>query len=259
MDGDPTKTAGIQSLNLALEVLVYLQRAGGAVSLSDAARDLEMPPSKVHRYLASFAQAGLVQQDRRNGLYDLGPGALQLGLAAMARNDFVNKAADALPALAHSTGMTALLSVWGNEGATIVRWERGPAPTTTSFGLGTTLPLLTSATGRAFLAYLPGHVTSPQRETEARRLKRNPDLGQGTPASKAALAELVEQIRAEGFASVDGQYIPGLVAIAAPILDWQGEAQAIVSLIGTEPTLIAPGSPQVAELLAFCQAQSIRA
>ncbi len=257
MDGDPSKSAGIQSLNLALEVLGYLEQASGAVSLSDAARDLGMPPSKVHRYLASFAQAGLVEQDGRNGLYDLGPGAVRLGLAAIARHDFVNTTADDLPALSRHTEMTALLSVWGNEGATIVRWERGPAPTTTSFGLGTTLPLLTSATGRAFLTYLPSAVTQTRRKAETLRIKRNPDLAKRLPVGKQALDKLTDTVRSQGFASVDGQFIPGLVAIAAPILDWQGQAQAVVSLIGTDPGMITSGSAHVKDLLAFCEAKSI--
>ena len=257
MEIDPSMTTGLQSLNLALDVLGYLQNADGAVSLSDVARDLGMPPSKVHRYLASFLQAGLVQQDGRNGLYDLGQGALRLGLAALARYDFVNRAADGLPALARSTGTTALLSVWGNQGATIIRWERGPAPVNTSFGLGTTLPLLTTATGRAFLAHLPKHITETQRSAEARRIARNPALSKDVPFAKTAIDAMVDDVRSTGFSSVDGQYIPGLAAIAAPILDWQNEAQAVVSLIGTDPNLIPLQSTQVEELLAFCKANSI--
>jgi DNA-binding IclR family transcriptional regulator len=61
-----------------------------------------------------------------------------------------------------------------------------------------------------------------------------------------------------GYSSVDGRFIPGLVAIAAPILDWQNEAQAVITLVGTDPTTTLPGSSQVATLLAFCKAQSVR-
>ena len=47
--------------------------------------------------------------------------------------------------------MSSLLSVLGNEGATVIRWERAASPAVTSVGLGTTLPLLKSATGRVLL------------------------------------------------------------------------------------------------------------
>jgi DNA-binding IclR family transcriptional regulator len=57
---------------------------------------------------------------------------------------------------------------------------------------------------------------------------------------------------------VDGRFIPGLVAIAAPILDWQHEVQAVVTLVGTDPSSAEANSKPVAELLAFCKAQSFR-
>ncbi len=60
-----------------------------------------MPLGKAHRYLASFAHAGLVRQAGRSGKCDLGPQAVQLGLAAMPRNDFINTAAAGRPDRAH--------------------------------------------------------------------------------------------------------------------------------------------------------------
>lgn len=122
---DGSQGNGIKSLESALTVLRYLARQSGAATLSDVARGCDMSPSNVHRYMASFIQAGLVRQEGRSGRYDLGPGALEMGLAAIARHDFVNGAADGLAQLSVETGMTGLLSVWGNDGATVVRWERG--------------------------------------------------------------------------------------------------------------------------------------
>jgi DNA-binding IclR family transcriptional regulator len=249
-------SGGVQSLDAALRLLRVLSEAGGAASLSDLARRCDMPPSKVHRYLASFLNAGLVEQAGRSGKYDLGPAALRLGLAAIARHDFVNHAADRMEGLAAETGMSVLLSVWGSEGATVVRWERSETPTVTSMGLGTTMPLLNSATGRAFLAWAPPAAIAPALAREVARAAAMPSLVpdmQPTPEGAAALAE---RVRARGIASVDGSFIPGLVALAAPILDWQGEAQAVITLIGTAPEALDPGAPAARALMAFCRAQS---
>ena len=155
MSHENGQSSGLKSLDAALGVLNFMTCQAGSLSLSDIARGCDMPPSKIHRYRASFVEAGLVKQEGRSGRYDLGVGAMQLGLAAIARHDFVNFAADGLASLATEKRMTILLSVWANEGATVVRWERGVTPTVTSMGLGTTLPLLNSATGRAFLAWAP--------------------------------------------------------------------------------------------------------
>ncbi len=248
---------GLKSLDAAFGVLAFLARANGPLPLSDIARGCGMPPSKMHRYLASFVNAGLARQAGRSGRYDLGPAALQLGLAALARHDFVNNAADGLDELAADTEMTVLLSVWANDGATVVRWERGATPTVTSMGLGTTLPLLNSATGRVFLAWAPRAAIRTARDFELRRAARNPALIPDMTPSKASVDDLVDAIRARGFASVDGQFIPGLVAAAAPILDWQHEAQAAVTLVGVDPAAIAADAPAIASLLAFCARRSV--
>jgi len=64
-------------------------------------------------------------------------------------------------------------------------------------------------------------------------------------------------VRSLGYASVDGRFIPGLVAIAAPILDWQQEARAVVTLIGTDPATIRPRYRQVAWLITYCGEKSV--
>lgn len=250
---------GIKSLDSALSVLLHLGSLTGPAGLSEIARDCGMPPSKVHRYLASFIHAGLVKQEGRSGQYDLGQGALQLGLSAISRHDFVNAAADGLPELAAQTGVTVLLAVWGTEGATIVRWERGEIPTVTSMGLGTTLPLLNTATGRAFLAWAPDGAISILREKELRRAGRNPGILVDVAPNKTALNALVADIRKAGFAHVKGEYIPGLVAVAAPILDWQHQAQAVITLVGTDPAMVEPGSAVIQALREFCAKRSVLA
>lgn len=245
----PEATAGrggLQSLDAALRVLHVMADARGPMALSDLARACDLPPSNVHRYLASFQTAGLVSQAGRSGRYDLGPEALRLGLAAIARNDFVNRTADALPELTQATGMTALLSVWGEHGPTVVRWERAETPTVTSMGLGTTLPLLHSATGLAFLTWAP-------RAPIAGTLAAESQQTRGESADRVDIDHLTRTVRGRGFATADGDFIPGLVALAAPVLDWQGEAQVVVTLIGTDPAALRPGAAEATALIDFCQ------
>ncbi|AJE44898.1 IclR family transcriptional regulator [Celeribacter indicus] len=248
---------GLKSLDTALGVLAFMARCDGPMTLTDIARSCAMPPSKLHRYLSSFVSAGLVKQEGRSGRYDLGPEAMQLGLASIARHDFVNTTADGLPELTLQTGMTALLAVWANDEAIVVRWQRGISPTVTSIGLGSSMPLLTSATGRVFLAYGSDIATRKARDRELRRAARKPSLLPDIPATGAGLDSLRDRIRDEGYARVDGDFIPGLVAAAAPIIDWQGEAQAVVTLVGVAPETVRPDAPEIATLLNFCRTCSV--
>ncbi|GHF40259.1 IclR family transcriptional regulator [Seohaeicola zhoushanensis] len=231
---------GLQSLDAALALLARLAEAPGPQTLTDLARSGDMPVSKAHRYLASFVHAGLVRQAGRSGKYDLGPAAMALGLAALARLDFVNRTADRLPDIVAETGLTALLCVWSEGGPVVVRWERSARYMVTALGLGSTLPLLNSATGRVFLAYTPAPLTAALLAREGGNAEA-----------------LTEETRARGYASVSGDLIPGLAAIAAPVLDWQGQAQASVTLIGTDPALAAPGSAAIPALLRFCADLSV--
>lgn len=243
--GETGQSGGIQSLDSALRLLQALASRPGPTALSDLARDCAMPVSKAHRYLASFAHAGLVRQAGKSGKYDLGPGAVALGLAAMARNDAVNSAADGLPDLCAETGLTALLSVWGNSGPTVIRWERTANFMVTTLGLGSTLPVVGSATGHVFLAFLPRPLT------EARVALDRANAPAVAPDAMAA------QVRAAGYATVSGDLLLGLSALAAPVLDWQGEAQAVVTLIGTDPAIVTPDSPAIATLLRYCAERSL--
>ncbi len=228
-----------------------------ASSLSEIARACDMPLSKAHKYLASFMHAGLVVQAGRSGKYDLGPQSVELGLAALARHDFVNSAAEELPELCAQTGLTGLLTVWGNQGATVVRWERTAIPIVTSMGLGTTLPLLHSASGRAFLAWAPPAAIQSMLDSELQRARTNPNIAPDITPTKAGVQALREKTLADGYASVDGKFIPGLVALAAPILDWQNQAQAVITLVSSKPDDVHPHAEPVQQLKDFTKRLSL--
>jgi DNA-binding IclR family transcriptional regulator len=248
---------GIQSVDAALVVLRELARMRGSASLSELARRCAMPSSKVHRYLASFINAGLVAQRVRSGTYDLAKGAIALGLAAMTRLDLVNKAADRLEEIVDKTGALAMLAIWGNQGPTVVRLHRDSSLVITSIGLGMVFPLLNSATGRVFMAYGQARAVSPLVEAEIARAKTLnlewPDL----IPSAAAVESLCDRIRRLGYASIDGRFIPGLNAISAPVLNWQGEAEAAITLASGDAGLIKPDSPALAALLELSRQISI--
>jgi DNA-binding IclR family transcriptional regulator len=256
-DSGGAAPGGIQALDAALSVLRVLRSFDGPATLSDIAREAGMPPSKVHRYLASFIHAGLAVQKERSGKYDLGREAAELGVAAISRNNFVLRASEELEDLAAMTGQAALLAVWSHNGPTVVRMERGPHLTTTSIGLGSTFPLLDSATGRIFLSYLPSPQLTGRLQNELERAASTgvswPDLNPD-PASVEALTT---KVRRERIAYVDGRYIPGLIAISSAITNWQGEIEVAVTLFGTHRELLERDSPARAALVEFASRHSI--
>src|SRR3569833_2047209 len=100
---------GIQSIEVGARLLQALAGASRPQMLRDLAAAAQMPAAKAHRYLVSFARMGLVEQNTGTGLYDLGPFALDIGLAALARLEVVTAAGPALAELREETGQTVAL------------------------------------------------------------------------------------------------------------------------------------------------------
>ena len=236
---------GIQSVDTGMRLLEVLEKSDGPLALKDLSALADLDPSGAHRYLASFVRCGLVRQDA-DTRYDFGPLALRIGLAAVRRLDPVQLTEQALPRLVADTGLTALLSVWSNRGPTVVHWQRSRTPFVTNLGLGSVLPIANSATGTVLVAFLPAGVTADAIAAEGRR----------TAVDRTAFERALERARKTRLAYVDSSVIPGLAAVASPVLQWNGEAAAAVTLIGHDHELAQPTHPAARKLREFCAALS---
>lgn len=225
---------GIQSLETGGALLHVLVAGGGPLMLKDLAAQAGMPPAKAHRYLASFIRLGLVEQDASLGRYALGPFALTLGLAALGQLDAVRLATPLLPALAQELDATVAAAVWGNKGATIVRWEDSRDIVTVNVRAGGVMPLLRSATGRCFGAWLPEGRTAALLADEL-RADRNPP--RAVPASPEAASRLWAKIRREGVSRVLGALIPGIDALSAPVFDHRNAMVLALTVLGYAGTV----------------------
>ncbi len=238
--------AGIQSVEVAGPLLRSLLEAGSALPLSQLARQAGMPAAKAHRYLVSLIRGGLVKQDIASGLYDLGPMALELGLAALNRMDALKLADDTLSALREATGETVALAVWGNPGPTYVRLLQSRRAVTVNLQIGSVMPMSYTASGLCFASWLP-----PQ-ETEAllaEELARNAAEGLDAPHTLAQLAPLLAETRAQGLGRMIGHLDPaaarvapnrvaerliaGFNAFSAPVFNHLGQIQFALTVVGS--------------------------
>jgi DNA-binding IclR family transcriptional regulator len=224
--------AGIQSVEVGFELLQQLSLARSAMMLKDIAAAARMSPAKAHRYLVSFQRLGLVTQDEATARYDLGPGALKLGLACLERIDAVQLARVRLPALMDEIGHTLALAVWGNRGPTMVHWQEPAAAVTASLRLGDVMPLLTSATGQCFAAYKPLAAMTPLLKTEVATLARTPR--RDVPRTMNEVQTLLAQVRQQGLARVVDVLIPGIAGFCAPVFEASG--QMVLGMVSLGPT-----------------------
>jgi DNA-binding IclR family transcriptional regulator len=187
--------------------------------LRDLAAAAGMSAAKAHRYLVSFQRLQLVVQDTGTR-YDLGPAALKLGLASLSRLDAVKLARERIGELGAKIGHTLALAVWGNHGPTIVHWEESPQAVTVNLRLGDVMPLLSSATGRCFAAYLSKDAITPLLKDEITRAQKQGR--RDIPATVAEARTMLDEVRRHGAARVVDTLLPGIVGFCAPVFDSDG-------------------------------------
>ena len=218
--------AGIQSVEVGFSLLEVLSNAGGALMLRDLAAQANMSAAKAHRYLVSFQRLGLVVQDAGSTRYDLGPAALKLGLASLARVDAVKLARTRIGLVMPQISQTLALAVWGNQGPCMVHWEESPQAVTVNLRLGDVMPLLSSATGLCFAAFMATRQAAVNTRLKVLlkdELARAQKLGrQDVPANMTQLTALLDEARRQGLARVINTLLPGVGAFCAPVFDADG-------------------------------------
>jgi DNA-binding IclR family transcriptional regulator len=217
---------GIKSVEVAGRILDHLARVRTPVALRELAGAGGMSPGKVHRYLASLLASGLACQDPETRQYALGPLALRLGLAALNSYQPLREAMALQHELRNRFDETIVLSVWGTHGPTIVHIAESSQPIIMTMRVGAVLPMLQTATGLAFAAFLPRHFTERFIRTA---LKDNSNL---VARDFATIDQLISQIRNQGYAFNEGHLMSGVSAVAFPLIDQTTTVVAVLAVMG---------------------------
>jgi DNA-binding IclR family transcriptional regulator len=228
-------SAGIQSIEIGVPLLRALADARSPLTLTALAAAVGMPPSKAHKYLASFIRCGLVTQNEAGGRYDLGPFALDLGLSAMRRIDIMEMAQSTLDDLRDLVGATVSMAVWANRGPTIVRIADTADVMSLTIRIGTVMPLLTSSFGRCFAAFLPRRMT--QEIMQAEITERDGLAARHGLRNLAQVESLLAEFRSRGMSVAENLIDPGRAAICAPVFDMNDRMVAAIAVIGIQSRL----------------------
>jgi DNA-binding IclR family transcriptional regulator len=97
----------------------------------------------------------------------------------------VRLAGPVLDDLCERIGETVALAMWGNHGATCVRWVEAGGPVTVTLRTGTVLPLTSSATGLAFAAFYRSPYLRKMLEAEVQAAAAGKEGAAGSVAGGA--------------------------------------------------------------------------
>ncbi len=153
----------------------------------------------------------------------------------IARLQAVRLATRALVELSDELDETLGLGVWGNRGPTMVRWEESSQPVSDNLRTGLVLPVLTSATGLAFAAWLPRAMTSTLVEAELAQ-EGQALLASEVEAQLAAVRSggIVRLVGTDAFADLYGATIS---AASIPVFDAAGAMVLALTAIGDSQRL----------------------
>ena len=222
-------TGTSQSLTRGLAILSTFHSDRPLIGVSELSRGLELSRSTVHRYVATLAKLGYLQQDPDSKRYRLGPKVLDLGFAALNSMDLLEVSAPHLRRLSDETQRTVNVAIL--DGTDVVYIERcraarpGQQEIDLNLHVGARLPAYCTAMGKAILAF----VSEERLEEVIERIDFVP-RGPNTLTDPKAFREELVKVRASGIAINDEELAYGLRSIAAPIYSQSGDVLAALNL-----------------------------
>lgn len=215
--------ADIQVVTRCAQVLRMFSNESRTVRVTEVASELAVGRTTAHRYLASLANAGLLERDEERG-YGLGPLLAHVGTLALNGLGVVEIADPYLRDLADNADETSVLAVWAGDSPVVVRSHQPESRTLSiSIRVGRTLSL-DAAQAAVFLAL--------RQDRRAAELL----IDQVDALQAGRIRERIAQVHRLGIAVSDTINL-GARAVAAPVLDHDGAVVATLGIIGTVHTL----------------------
>ncbi|WP_165495622.1 IclR family transcriptional regulator [Acinetobacter sp. ANC 4173] len=204
---------GIQSVEVASEILKVICSSPKPLSLSEIADILQIVPGSVHIYLVSLMRTGLLKRDETTLEYEPGALGLRLGISHFNKNQLIINGKIRLSAFAEKYELNAFISMWSNEGPSVIFYKEFAGFLNISFKLGLTLSLLETTVGQLYCAYKsPEEVLNIIEKKPQKKYK-------SSHYSTADFQNMLKDIRKNKHLMLDNTPTNGITAIAVPVLD----------------------------------------
>jgi len=218
MVGLPAETQqGARSLGKMLELLSVFTTAAPAWSTEDLIRFSGTSRSTCYRYIKTLHGAGFLTPVS-GGAWMLGPRIIELDRTMRLTDPVATSGGPAMRRVAQETGMSALLCVLFS--STVMCVDDVPATSAPPglFSRGQRRPLFAGAASKVILAHLPPHQLRALFERHRKTIAAA-GLGPDWDAFRAAM----RAIRKVGHCITVGEFRPGVLGIAAPLFNADGE------------------------------------
>lgn len=216
----------LQSLDRALGVLTAIARSERA-TLSDLAREIDVPTATVHRILTTLQNHGFTAFDDDRQEWMIGIEAYRTGASFLKRSSVLEIGRPVMRKLMQDSGETANIAVPNGPEVVFVGQVETLNPIRAFFAPGTRTSMHASGTGKAILAALP----APARDKLLAAMELTGFTAQ-TLVTEAALREDLDRTRARGWSFDGEERYDGMSCVGAAIFDGQGQPCAGISVSG---------------------------
>ncbi len=216
----------VRAVDRALDILLCFSQEEPVLSLTRIAAAVGIPKSTAHRLMTTLEGSRFVGRDRATGMYSLGFRFVEMASVVLQHMDLQRCVQPYLQRLSSECGETVDLAVLDGPDVVYLQVIESPQRVKLATAVGQRLPAFCTASGKAFLAYLPAeHVRQILDQGLPRYTAHTPTL----------LPELYQDLRTtheRGFALSEQEYEPEVHAVAAPILAANGSPLAVVAVVG---------------------------
>lgn len=222
-DGTGGNPDFVQSLERGLRVIKAFAGRRDRLSMAEVARATNQSRAATRRFLLTLESLGyLGVEDKR---YYLRPRVLELGYAYLTSSSAVEITQDYLEEL--SKELRESCSAVAYDRGEIVYVARAAADRimTVNIRIGRRLPAFATSTGRVLLSGM----TEEQLDDFFASYPREP-LTSRTVTDETQLRAIIDEVREQGWATIDEEFELGVRSVAAPLRDAEGRMWAAANI-----------------------------
>lgn len=206
----------MSTIGKALSLLDLVAGLDRDIGLTDLARLSDLDKATTRRFLVELEKHGFVEQDGETRKYRLGAAPVRLARIRQARFPFVAVAAPLVRGLAEETNETVHLSEFSGGRLATIHVETSSQAHRVIVDVGAALPFHATASGIAFLSFLP------QGEIDRALAGPLERFSPHTTVDAEAVRGLVRETVKRGFSLSRQGFEIGVISTAAPILSPSG-------------------------------------
>ncbi len=225
LGSSPTSSYYIESLARGLSVLSAFSEERSALSLTDISRQLQINKTTTFRLLSTLETLGYVQRDQQTKLYRPALEILRLGFVVLSGMEVRQVAAPYLRQLSAEVKETVNLAVLDNHEVIYIDRIDSKHMLNVHRPIGSRLPVYCTSTGKSLLAFLP-----PKQLEAILDVVTWEVLTETTITTPEDLKKHLALVRSRGFSDSNGEMIPELRAVAAPVRQNNNRVVATVNI-----------------------------